>query len=266
MTLCYFELKSKLTLSKIVKYLRHQMLIKVMDRYTIWLKKRSGRQKISYLDVPSHTVEHNRRLWENYDWSNSGEEWTLEAKTYRRLEPKIWKTSLINEMMLKYIKKDSIILEIGPGAGRWSEILQNVASHLILADISQRCLELCKERFKNYKHIQYNLVERGLDFIPNDSIDYIWSYDVFVHINPTDIEMYITDFQRTLKPGGHAIIHHSGQYSSEKDAREKGFRSYMDGNLFAYFVRKHEMQMIEQNHGLAHIPGDIISVFMKPLL
>jgi hypothetical protein len=61
------------------------MLIKVMDRYTIWLKKHSGRQEISYLDVPSHTVEYNRRFWENYDWSSSGEEWTLEAKTYRRL-------------------------------------------------------------------------------------------------------------------------------------------------------------------------------------
>ena len=236
-----------------------------MDRYTIWQKKgSSGKGEITFLDVPSHTVEHNRKLWENYDWSNSGEEWTLEAKTYRGLEPNAWKTSLIDGMMLKYIKKESIILEIGPGAGRWSEMLQGLASRLVLADISKRCLEICKERFKNYEHVEYHLIERGLDFIPDSSIDYIWSYDVFVHINPSDIEAYITDFERILKPGGYAIIHHSGQYSSEKDAREIGFRSYIDGDLFAYIVKKHQMGMTEQNRSLPHIPGDIISVIIKP--
>lgn len=165
--------------------------------------------------------------------------------------------------MLKYIKRGSTILEIGPGAGRWTEILQTLASRLIIADISEKCLDLCRERFKTHYNIEYNLIEGRLNFIDNDSIDYIWAYDVFVHINPTDVERYIEDFQRILKLGGCAIIHHSGTYSWEQRRRESS-RSYVSGNLFAHLVAKHGMKMIEQNDTLVHKPGDLISVFIKP--
>ena len=97
------------------------------------------------------------------------------------------------------------------------------------------------------------------------SSSFIWAYDVFVHINPTDIERYMIDFRRILRPGGCAVIHHADKYSSEKFAREKGYRSYMNARLFAELVKKHQMEMIEQNYDLVHIPGDVISVFRKPL-
>ena len=98
--------------------------------------------------------------------------------------------------------------------------------------------------------------------IKDNSIDYIWSYDVFVHINPTDIEKYIKDISRILKPEGYAIIHHSGKYSKLK-TREKSFRLYMDAHTFEEFIKKYKMEMVEQNFSLTHLPGDIISVFTK---
>lgn len=167
-------------------------------------------------------------------------------------------------MMLKYIKRGSTILEIGPGAGRWTEHLQKMASRLLVADISARCLNICKKRFKACSNIEYYVVkDRGLDFTEDNSIDYAWSYDVFVHINPTDIEKYILDFQRILRPGGYGVVHHSGTYPDEEYA-SRGFRSYMDGEFFAHLVTKNGLEMIEQNETLAHNPGDLISVFMKP--
>ena len=39
----------------------------------------------------------------------------------------------------------------------------------------------------------------------------------------------------------------------------------MNARLFAELVKKHQMEMIEQNYDLVHIPGDVISVFRKPL-
>ena len=218
------------------------------------------------LDVPSHTVNENKRIWNQYDWSKgAGEEWTQGAQTYKGLDPNTWKTSLINGMMSKYIKNGSAILEVGPGAGRWTEILQKLAGKLISADISEKPLALCRERFRGLENIKYYLIEGRLDFIDDNVIDFIWSYDVFVHINPTDIEKYIIDFRRILRPGGCAVIHHADKYSSEKFAREKGYRSYMNARLFAELVKKHQMEMIEQNYDLVHIPGDVISVFRKPL-
>ena len=51
-------------------------------------------------------------------------------------------------------------------------------------------------------------------------------------------------------------------YSSEEDAKS-GFRSSMDGKLFAHLVEKHGMSLVEQNNSLPHKLGDLISVFRK---
>ena len=204
-------------------------------------------------DLPSHTVNENRKLWDAYDWSKGGEEWNRSD---------VWKSFLIDKIMLKYIKRGSTILEIGPGAGRWTEILIKFADRMILVDISETCLGLCKKRFKNYNNIDYNLTDGRLDIISNESVDYIWSYDVFVHVNPTDIDRYLQDIQRIIRPGGYAIIHHSGIYDDK--TRVQGWRSCMNGNLFAYLVTKNGMKIVEQNDDLVNIPGDLISIFTKP--
>ena len=259
----YRKIKEKDIIWTAYDIFHRQLLIRVVDRCVIWFKKHKfAENEIIVLDLPSHTINENKRIWDNYDWSQAGEEWTSDVKRYKGLDPNSWKTFLINEMMLKYIKKGSTILEIGPGAGRWTEILQTLASWLILVEISEKCLNLCKERFKTCNNIEYRLFREKLDFIDSNSIDYIWTYDVFVHINPTDVERYIEGFQRILKPGGCAIIHHSGTFS-EQD-RVQYFRSYMGGKLFAHLVAKHGMKMIEQNDTLVHKPGDLISVFIKP--
>ena len=188
-----------------------KFFLTMTDRFAIWSKKRrsTGDQPL-IVDVPSHSLGMNRKIWDNYDWSQGGEEWTYDAKIYKGLDPNQWKEQLINDMMLKYIKKGSVILEIGIGAGRWSEILQRLANRLILVDVSKKCLDICRQRFETCDNVEYKLIEGKLDFIDSDSIDYVWSYDVFVHINPTEIESYIEDFQRILKPTGCAIIHHPG--------------------------------------------------------
>jgi len=213
-----------------------------------------------------HTVNLNRGIWDSYDWSDEGEEWTKDA-SYRGLEPNEWKIKLINEMMYKYLQPNNVVLEIGPGAGRWTPHLLKKSNELILADISEECLNICKGKFQKHANIKYYYInDKGLSFLSKNSVDYIWSYDVFVHINPTDTENYVDDFSRILRPGGHAIIHHSGEYPNENEqvVRQDRFRSYVNKDFFANFVHKSGMVIVEQNDSLAHLPGDIISVFKKP--
>jgi ubiquinone/menaquinone biosynthesis C-methylase UbiE len=210
-----------------------------------------------------HTVEMNRRLWDEWNWSYYGEEWTQGVKWLRGLDPNSWKADLVSKLMFNHIKSGSRILEIGPGAGRWTEYLQRIAGRLLLVDISENCLNICKKRFAGCSNIEYYLIHAiSLAPIANESIDAIWSYDVFVHINPTDTEKYLIEFQRILRPGGYAIIHHPGHYPSQEHAH-KNFRSYLDGGFFAHLVSKHGLEMVEQDDTLAHNPGDLISVFKK---
>ena len=242
----------ELGLQRTFHSIRSELLTKLVDRFIIlihkWRIPNFNRKELIPLDLPSHTIKENKSLWDNYDWSRLGEEWTLHAKRYKGIEPDAWKQSIINEVMLKYIRGGSVILEIGPGAGRWTETLANMADSLILVDISKKCLDLCKERFKSYDNIKYVLTKGTLDFIQDNSIDYIWSYDVFVHINPKDIRSYLHDMQRILKPQGYSIIHHSGQYDTK--TREKGFRSFMTHELFASYVDENRMKLVEQSCNL----------------
>jgi len=48
---------------------------------------------------------------------------------------------MVNQMMMKYLDENVKILEVGPGAGRWTEILQKKVSTIILADISEMVAE-----------------------------------------------------------------------------------------------------------------------------
>ncbi len=147
----------------------------------------------------------NYEIWRNWKWEHSGEEWTYSLE---------WKNSLIENILLKYMKNDGFILEVGPGAGRWTEVLQKIAKHLIAVDISDRCIEICKTKFSNSDNTEF-VVNDGtkLPFVADGSIDSVWSFDVFVHINEKDAEQYIKEFSRIMKPGGNAAINH-GQEGS----------------------------------------------------
>ena len=204
----------------------------------------------------SHTQQENKRHWGNCNWLKGGEEWTPSPE---------WKRSIIDRLILKYSIPGSAILEIGPGAGRWTTTLQSMASRLVLVDIAEECLSLCKKKFFACHNVEYYLFQGdGLGFMSDSCIDFVWSYDVFVHLNPTHIESYLRDIRRVLKPGGYAVIHHSGgNYPSDREACE-GWRSHMTGRFFAHLAIASGMNMVEQLDSFAHKRGDIISVFSMP--
>ncbi|MEK7649219.1 MAG: class I SAM-dependent methyltransferase [Patescibacteria group bacterium] len=218
------------------------------------------------LSSSTHTLEMNKQIWNSYDWGDRGEEWTYDAKKYSNLDPLQWKNKLLNNVLRKYIAPGSTVLEIGPGGGRWTQELLPLSQRLIIVDISEKVLEICRERFRDATTLDYHLIDEiCMDFIPDNSINAIWSYDVFVHINTSDTENYIREFQRILKPGGYALIHHSGTYTTydEEWLRKSAFRSYVDGALFKYFIEKNNLTLLEQSGSFVHLPGDLISIFTK---
>jgi glycosyltransferase involved in cell wall biosynthesis/ubiquinone/menaquinone biosynthesis C-methylase UbiE len=214
-------------------------------------------------DDADHTPASQYRIWENRDWTSYGEE---------RNASEDWKMSVVDEIMYRNITPGGTILEVGPGAGRWSEYLQKIARHLILVDISDRCISICRERFIACQNISYHTTSgSNLEFIPDESVDFIWSFDVFVVINPTDIDNYIREFARILKPGGKAVIHHAHDFKNAvnraHDRRHE--RSMMTAGHFAGIIRRYGLTLIKQfdswGDGYHNVRcyRDIISVFEK---
>ncbi|MGI0025188.1 MAG: class I SAM-dependent methyltransferase [Nitrososphaera sp.] len=213
--------------------------------------------RFAKLDLPSHSVEDNRYIWDTWDWSQRGDEWTGRAEN-----PEQWLKSVLDNVLYKYMEQGKEILEIGPGAGRWTEYLQPIAKRLILVDIAPKCIALCKERFAGRdSNIEYHVIDGDIDFIPDSSLDRVWSYDVFVHVNPSDTKRYIKSFSRILRPGGIAVIHHGSW--GEYNGKAPGFRSRITAAAVAQFVRDAGLTLVEQNRALAHKQGDVITVFQK---
>ncbi len=173
----------------------------------------------------SNSAADNRNRWTHWDWTGGGEEWNASPE---------WKQALIDDVMLAWMPEDQVVLEIGSGAGRWSAALQPRARRLILVDITERTLALCRERFAAVDNVQFVLSSgNDLPGIPDASVDAIWSFDVFVHVAPVDQAAYLAEVQRVLAPGGVALIHHADGRNLGHVPSRQGWRSPMSRHLFA---------------------------------
>lgn len=151
------------------------------------------------------SLDANKKMWnETYSWPLHGEEWGASESPWGQL--------LQKHFLLPFLRPDYTVLEIGPGHGRWSEILARKSGKLILVDLSENCIAFCKEKLKRYSHVDY-FVNNGaaLEFVRNQDIDLICSIDAFVHMEADIYEAYFAEFFRILKPGGKAVIHHPGK-------------------------------------------------------
>ncbi len=209
----------------------------------------------------TNTVRENYATWQNWEWSQQGEEWTVSPE---------WKQSLIDEVLLRYIEPQRNVLEIGPGAGRWTETLQHISQHLIVVDLSDKCIELCQQRFADARNMEFHVNDgKSLKGIPDASVDFVWSFDVFVHIAPATIDQYLAEVSRELTPGGRGIIHHVKAATPRADG-DRGWRSSMTAELFATMLRQHGLTLVTQfdswgADGQFDVKtfGDTISVFEK---
>jgi len=198
-------------------------------------------------------------IWDAWAWDvDGGEKWTESGE---------WKNSVIREVLRPRVPEGSDILEIGPGAGRWTETLVEVAGSVVLVDVSSRCIEICRERFGQLDHVAFHVTSGSdLSFIDSEQIDVVWSFDVFVHLAVADIEAYVTEFGRILRPEGKAVIHHAGG-----GGVQGGWRSAMTKEEFTDITVRAGLEVNEQFDSWGEtdefgVPEklDLISVIRKP--
>ena len=228
---------------------------------------RLGREQAAGVLGPAHRawrpVADHRRYWADYDWSQRGEEWTASPE---------WKQTLIDDVLERWIPAGGAVLEIGPGAGRWSEVLLERSAEVVLVDVSEGPLELCRERFTGATNVEY-VLSSGSDLpgVRESSIDAVWSFDVFVHLHPLDLAAYLGEISRVLRPGGVAVIHHAdGRNRGELPSR-LGWRSPMSRRLLAALAEERGLRVTAQfdswgSNGAYDLGafGDAVSVCTLP--
>jgi SAM-dependent methyltransferase len=121
---------------------------------------------------------------------------------------------LDREVFQPFLGTVDAIVEIGPGGGRFTEILLPKCRTLHAVDTSPKMIEALRERFGADERLVYHVGNGlGLDMLGDESVDAAFSYGVFVHLQHWDIYNYLAEVKRVLKPGGKAIIQHSNSFS-----------------------------------------------------
>ena len=173
------------------------------------LRRGAGKSRFNFL---RNTVENNFRLWnDDYDWSKHGDEWDGQARFCGQPYDR-WKQSIIDTFIAPNAAANSVILEIGPGHGRWSRILAGRCRQLILVDLSPQCIQFCKNLLSAHEHVKFFANDgHSLKEIEDEGIDFVWSFDSFVHMDKRTIGCYLTEIARVLKRDGKAVLHHAGR-------------------------------------------------------
>ncbi len=153
--------------------------------------------------VPS--VSENLQTWgQRYAWPKGGDEW---SDVWGGTEPLWWGTLFPR---LRPFLPAPVIVEIGPGFGRVTQYLQRFAERLLLVDLTQKCLDACRERFASLPHLAYFRTEGStLPGIPDGCADLVVSYDSLVHAEADVLQGYVRELARVLAPDGVAFLHHS---------------------------------------------------------
>jgi ubiquinone/menaquinone biosynthesis C-methylase UbiE len=150
------------------------------------------------------SIAENVAKWSDHKWDREGHEWSP-GGTATGTEM-LWSRSILPR--IQAFLPASTILEIAPGYGRWTQYLLPLATMLVGVDLSDKCVDACAHRFAGSHGVFLLNDGRSLP-IEERSIDFAFSFDSLVHVEAPEVDSYLHELARVLKPGAAAWLHHS---------------------------------------------------------
>ncbi len=111
--------------------------------------------------------------------------------------------------VLPYVNAQHKAVEVGPGGGRWTRYLLGFET-LYAVDYHRELLDELKRNFGRHRNVRF-IENNGTDFpgIDGNSIDYLFSFGTFVHLEFNLIEAYLLAIKPIMKPGANIVIQYS---------------------------------------------------------
>ena len=136
--------------------------------------------------------------WGEIDEDGLGVEWGTDELTLRIFE----------NCLRPHLTPDSHVLEIGPGGGKYSVLSAPFCARLVCADVSKQMLGRVSKALAEWNNVEIlKLGGADLSGVPDESIDFAFSIDVFVHLGLEDVYGYVRDLHRVLRPGSAVVLH-----------------------------------------------------------
>jgi SAM-dependent methyltransferase len=117
---------------------------------------------------------------------------------------------VVDDYVRPYVKPDATVLEIGSGGGRWTRYLVS-AKKVIAVDLNQQFFAPLRTMFPDANFEFYQPEGFELRGVAADSIDFVFTFGTFVHIDPDGISQYLGEIRRVLKREGIAVVHYAAK-------------------------------------------------------
>jgi SAM-dependent methyltransferase len=125
---------------------------------------------------------------------------------------------------------NSAVVELGCGAGRMTRSFARRFRRVTAIDVSSEMLERAKTLHGGIDNIRW-ILGNGVDLtgIPNDSMDFAFSYLVLQHFPTADlVSAYIGEMLRVLKAGGICLFQFNGTPDTNMNWKGRAAWSLMD--------------------------------------
>lgn len=199
----------------------------------------------SVVYTESSNINTNIKLWDNYsrEWNkgtekNIRQDWVLEMASHVAMQndlevlgdewsPRKDVKEVINLFITPFVDR-KVVAEIGVGGGRIAREVISLVSELHCYDISAMMIQRAKEVIspseegKLHFHL---LTSTNLGDQYTGYFDFLYSFDVFPHIDLHVMYAYFCEIRRILKPEGKAFFSTSDITSAggwERFSQQKG--------------------------------------------
>jgi ubiquinone/menaquinone biosynthesis C-methylase UbiE len=155
-------------------------------------------------------------------------------------------------------------LEIGPGDGMFSMDFRSWRLNFFL-DILLDREKVIRKKFnpRHHKYLKfYTTRNTECSNIPQNSCNFVFSWDTFVFFTQQHVQQYLHDIKRVLIPGGYVLIQYADcHYDQELDLAKRGYWNYNTKTAMEHMIKDEGYEVVEMNQ---FRPGASYAVFRKP--
>jgi phospholipid N-methyltransferase len=157
-----------------------------------------------------------------------------------------------------YVNLGHTALEIGPGGGRWTRYLLSFQRLFVIDPHKELLVELTR-KFQVPHLVAVQNSGTDLPGIPANSIDFIFSFGVFVHLDVPIIAEYLRSLLTVVKESANIVI----QYSDKTKPRARRNLTFSENSpdIMRKMVTKAGYLILEEN--LTMLPHSSIMRFRK---
>ena len=155
-------------------------------------------------------------------------------------------------------------LEIGPGNGMFSMDFRSWRLNYFLDVLLDR-EKVIKKKFnpRHHKYLKfYTTRNTECSNIPQNSCNFVFSWDTFVFFTQQHVQQYLHDIKRVLIPGGYCFIQYADcHYDQELNLAKRGYWNYNTKTAMEKMIKEEGYDVIEMSMVR---PGASYAVFQKP--